>query len=125
MLPFVKLFHGAPSQYWWEDELGNVHEVDQGEGGEEGDAMMPLLFSVGQHEALTQVQNRLRPREVLFAFLDDIYVVCRPERVRVVHTLLENALWEHARIQVHAGKTQIYNQAGVRPQACDHLERRA
>ena len=75
--------------------------------------MMPLLFSVGQHEALTQVQNRLRPREVLFAFLDDIYVVCRPERVGVVHTLLENALWEHARIQVHAGKTKIYNQAGV------------
>ena len=31
-LPFVKLFFGAPSQYWREDEAGVVHEIDQGEG---------------------------------------------------------------------------------------------
>ena len=125
VLPFVKLFYGSPSQYWWEDDKGIVHEVDQGEGGEQGDAMMPLLFSVGQHDALSEVQNRLLPSEVLCAFLDDIYVVCRPERVGVVHTMLENALWRHARIQVHAGKTKIWNRAGVRPEACNFLERRA
>ena len=114
VLPFVKLFYGSPSQYWWEDDKGIVHEVDQGEGGEQGDAMMPLLFSVGQHDALSEVQNRLLPSEVLCAFLDDIYVVCRPERVGMAHTMLENALWRHARIQVHAGKTKIWNRAGVR-----------
>ena len=27
-------------------------------------------------------------------------------RVGVAHTLLENALWEYGRIQVHAGKTK-------------------
>ena len=37
VLPFVKLFHGAPSQYWWEDDEGVVHEFNQGEGGEQGD----------------------------------------------------------------------------------------
>ena len=41
VLPFVKLFHDAPSQYWWEDEVGVVHEVDQGEGCGQGGAMMP------------------------------------------------------------------------------------
>ena len=89
--------------------MGTVHEVDQGEGGEQGDAMMPLLFSLGQ----------LRPGELLFAFLDDIYIVCSPARVGMVHTLLENALWGHACIQVHAGKTKVWNRAGVRPEACD------
>ena len=29
------------------------------------------------------------------------------------------------RIQVHVGKTKVYNRAGVRPEACDRLERRA
>ena len=47
-LPFVTLLYGGPSKYWREDDKGIVHEVDQGEGGEQGDAMMPLLFSVEQ-----------------------------------------------------------------------------
>ena len=42
----------------------------------------------------------------------------------MVHTMLEYALWRHAQI-VHAGKTKIWNRAGVRPEACDFLERRA
>ena len=41
----VRLFYGQPSRYLWEDSVGVVHHVDQGEGGEQGDAMMPLLFS--------------------------------------------------------------------------------
>ena len=44
-LPFVSMFYGAPSQYLWEDSAGRVHTIKQGEGGEQGDAMMPLLFS--------------------------------------------------------------------------------
>ena len=122
VLPFVKLFYGAPSQYWWEDDEGVVHEIDQGEGGEQRDAMMPLLFSLGQHNALHAVQERLLPNERIFAFLDDVYVVCLPDRVAAIHMLLENALWVHA-IRVHAGKTKIFNRAGERPEACDHLER--
>ena len=51
VLPFVNLFCGRPSMYWWEDSMGTVHEVAQG-GGEQGDAMMPLLFALGQHPAL-------------------------------------------------------------------------
>ena len=69
VLPFVNRFHSAPSQYWWEDEMGIVHVVDQGEGGEQGDALMPLLFSLGQNDALKAVQASLRPSGRLFAFL--------------------------------------------------------
>ena len=49
--------------------LGRVHTITQGEGGEQGDAMMPLLFSLGQHTALERVQRSLREGD-LFAFLD-------------------------------------------------------
>ena len=44
-LPFVSMFYGSPSQYLWEDERGVTHTIHQGEGGEQGDAMMPLWLS--------------------------------------------------------------------------------
>ena len=47
-------------------------------------------------------------------------MVCLPDRVGVIFTLLETALWS-----VHAGKTKVWNRAGTRPEACDFLERRA
>ena len=50
-----------------------MHTIKQGEGGEQGDAMMPLLFSLGQHSALLKVQEQLHEGEFLLAFLDDIY----------------------------------------------------
>ena len=35
-LPFVLQFYGRPSMYFREDDLGEVHEILQGEGGEQG-----------------------------------------------------------------------------------------
>ena len=43
-LPFVRLFYGVLSEYLWEDESGTTYGI-QGEGGEQRDAMMPLLGS--------------------------------------------------------------------------------
>ena len=54
--PFVRVFYSEPSAYIWEDEDGEVHTIHQSEGGEQGDALMPLLFSVGQHAALEATQ---------------------------------------------------------------------
>ena len=42
VVPFARLFYGRPSEYLWEDASGEVHKIPQGEGGEQGDAMMPL-----------------------------------------------------------------------------------
>ena len=53
-------------------------------GGEQGDALMPSLFALGQHAALVAVQSQLIVGEKLMAFLDDIYVVTRPERIGAV-----------------------------------------
>ena len=41
VLPFVRMFYGTPSQFLWEDELGTVNHIPQGEGGEQGDPLMP------------------------------------------------------------------------------------
>ena len=70
----MRLSYSEPSAYIWEDEDGAVHKVHQGEGVEQGDALMPLLFSVGQHAALEATQRSPRQDERLFAFLDDIYL---------------------------------------------------
>ena len=51
----------------------------------------------------------------MFAFLDDVYVVAPPERVRVLYDALAAALWAHARIRLHEGKTRIWNAAGEEP----------
>ena len=52
ILPFVLQFYGRPSTHLWEDENGTVREIQQGEGGEQGDPLMPALFALGQHDAL-------------------------------------------------------------------------
>ena len=61
-LPFVRMFYGQASVYLWEDDEGIVHDIHQGEGGEQGDALMPLLFSLGLHPAFQAVQAQLLAR---------------------------------------------------------------
>ena len=101
LMPFVSAFYGSPSTYLWEDELGAVHEIQQGEGGEQGAALMPMLFSLGQHPALVAIAAQLLANENLFAFHDDIYVVCNPDRVGAVHQLIQRELWHYSRITLH------------------------
>ena len=50
-IPFAALFYGTPSTYVFYDEEGRAHDVPQGEGGEQGDPVMPSLFALGQHLA--------------------------------------------------------------------------
>ena len=111
---FIRQFYGRPSTHLWEDEMGEVHEIAQGEGGEQGDPLMPLLFSLGQHAALA-ANARLEGGKRLFAYLDDIYVICSPRRVLEVHRVLQEELWAHARIRIHDGKTQLWNRGGSEP----------
>ena len=125
VLPFVRLFHSLPSTHVWEDELGDPQLIPQGEGGEQGDPFMPLLFSLGQHSALNAVTSRLEEGERLFAYLDDLHVMCDPRRVSEVHSILEEELWRHARIRIHQGKTKMWNKGGFAPAGWEDLEARA
>ena len=82
---------------------------------------MPLLFCLGQHRALVSVQAQLQEGERLFAYLDDIYVVCAPERVGKVYLILEERLRTKTGINVHLGKTKLWNRAGTKPDLADSL----
>ena len=42
-----------------EDDMGVVQHIPQGEGGEQGDPLMPMLFALGQHQALVQTQAKV------------------------------------------------------------------
>ena len=80
LLPFARQFYGSASVYTWLDETGTEHDVLQGDGGEQGDPLMPALFSLAQHAALSEAAAGLQEGEAIFAFLDDTYVVSAPER---------------------------------------------
>ena len=83
--------------------------------------LMPLLFSLGIHDALSEVQQHLQPGECLFAYLDDVYVLSSPERIREVYNMLETTLRAQAGIQLHTGKTRTWNVAGERPEDMEDL----
>ena len=125
LLPFVRTFYGQPSVFLWEDEVGKVHQIHQGEGGEQGDRLMPLLFSLAQHSALAAAHERLNEGEHLFASHDDLYTVCLPERVGELHRVLAHELAAQAHIALHHGKTKVWNRGGHEPPACIALQARA
>ena len=52
--------HVLWATHLWEDAEGTVHTINRGEGGEQGDALMSLLFSLGQHSGLGATHRRLR-----------------------------------------------------------------
>ena len=105
--------------------MGETQEIPQGEGGEQGDPLMPMLFALGQHQALEAVQSRLRDGEKLFAFLDDVYLVCSPGQVADVLKIVEEELMAHANISLHLGKTQVWNRSGVVPAGIEEISRAA
>ena len=97
------------------NDEGNRRTISQAEGGEQGDPLMPLLFSIGIQGALKEVAATLRPGEQLCAFLDDVYALCHPERVKVIYDTLTECLWRVARIRLHQGKTRVWNKSGIPP----------
>ena len=79
---FLTKLHNVPTpgprHTCGEDSEGMKHQIVQAEGGEQGDPLMPLLFSLGIHDSLCAVRDRLRPQDELFAYLDDVHVASPP-----------------------------------------------
>ena len=75
-----------------------------------------VLLFVGRRAAPSFAisASRLRPHERLLACHDDVYAVAQPERIVAVHRILGEELWQHSRIRINAGKTQIWNR-GTKP----------
>ena len=86
---------------------------------------MPLLFALDQHSASVAAEERLRDGERLMAFLDDVYIVCAPDRVGRVFSVVEQELQNRAHIHLHHGKTQVWNRGGVVPGGVNEITRLA
>ena len=74
--PFVRQFYGTPSRYLWEDDEGVTHNIDQGEKAARGphDAVVVLSGATcGIVGSPASVED-----ELIFAFLDDIYLKLSP-----------------------------------------------
>ena len=95
--------------------------IRQHEGGEQGDPLLPLLFSLAIHNSLAEVKAQLAEGEFLFAFLDDVYIVAPPARIRFLYDLLGSKLHEGAGIQLHEGKTRTWNRGGLCPDGMQQL----
>ena len=113
LLPFMRAMYSDPSRYSWRDAAGTQHVIVQCEGGEQGDPLMPLLFTLGIHDALEETKDALEDGEELLAFLDDIYAISEPGRTRAVCNTLAKKLPTKAGIHLHTGKTRVWNQEGV------------
>ena len=123
LLPCVRMFYSQPSSYLFDDEVGETHTIHQGERFfEQGDALMPLLFSLGQQWALRAIAGQLKDGERLFAFLDDLYVSCQPARVAEIHRVMRIELWTHSKISIHHGKTKLWNKVGILPSGVEELQ---
>ena len=106
-LPFVRPFFATTSTYIWHDHNGQPHEVLQAEGGEQG--------------ALHMLHNNFQQGETLLAFLDDVYVVLPPHRVRPIYDLLQHHVFHQTHVQHNAGKTRVWNQANQTPPRTSRL----
>ena len=82
LVPFVRGMYSEPSHQTWRDDSGNLHDIVQCEGGEQVGPLMPLLFSPGIHDALSEAKSTMGEEGHLLAFLDDVYVVSEPDRTR-------------------------------------------
>ena len=93
-----------------------MHEVSQGEGDEQGDALMTGLFSLGLHEALVQARSQLQADENLVGYLDDLYVVTDKHRARQAYDTVMGCIRIEVGIEANLGKTESWGINGGEPQ---------
>ena len=115
IIPFLLLFYGGPSTYLFESTRGAAHEVAQGEGGEQGDALMPELFALGLDHALKEIQTMLLPEELCFAFLDDVYLIVRRDRARELFDRSTQCIEARTGIRTHLGKLRVWGSGDPEP----------
>ena len=105
--------------------LGRRRGLSTESGKEKGENKGLLLrpFCSPLDNMLHWMLGKARMAEGEVVFLDDVYDITKPDRCGDVYQTLQEELYTNARVRMHVGKTQVWNVAGERPEACDVLER--
>ena len=123
LLPLVRALYGSQSRFLWTDDKGKQHVITQGEGGEQGDPLMPALFALAQHDALVKAAGQLGSGERLFAFLDDLYLVTDRARAATSFHRVANEVHQHAGVQTHLGKLRAWSKGSKLSCSLERLEK--
>ena len=89
----------------------------QGEGGEQGDPLMPALHAIAQQPALHDVQAAFREG------LDDTYAVVAPERVRELYSVTAPRHWGHVRGLNSTSKNRAFGMRPAKPRDVADLQK--
>ena len=112
LLPLVWALYGTNSRFLWTDASGVQHTIEQAEGGEQGCQLMPALFALAQHDALVTASGNLFLDELIFSFLDDLYVVTSRPRAYEAFEEVAGAVEAHAGVKTHFGKLKAWCKGG-------------
>ena len=83
LVPFVRLWCGQQSAYYWWDAEGR-RTIHQGESCEQGDALAPAFYALGKHDSLAAADEQLRPGgEAGSALLPDRMFIALRRRLRL------------------------------------------
>lgn len=119
VLPAMRLFAWVSRRWFWRphayQSLRAAGTILQGEGGEQGDPLMPALFAVGQHASLQAASARLRQGEKALAFLDDLYVITTRDRAKAAFEAVSEEVAAHAGIRLDLGKLKGWCRGGGPP----------
>ena len=89
-----------------------VHDIIQGEGGEQGCPLMPALFALALHDSLKAADDALCADEHIMAFLDDIYIVTSCARAATAFQSVAESIRNGTGIHTHMGKLQMWSKGG-------------
>lgn len=93
IIPFVSIWYGGVSVYYWRDQHGKIHKIGQGDGGEQGDALVPGLFCLVMWRTLKTIQNSL-PAGALWSHIWTTYILFAIEMIPSRRSNLRNPIWK-------------------------------
>ena len=73
---------------------------------------MPALYALAQHDSLVEAPANLLPGELIFSFLDDLYVVTCHARAYDAFLEVSSQVERHAGVKSHLGKLRARSRRG-------------
>jgi len=107
----VRAWLRTPATHFMWDAAGKLHLVRNVAGVDQGCPLSPLLFALGVADELADLQAAIRhldPTAQVFAYLDDVVVVCVPEVAQAAAEAVADKLGLCG-LKLNQGKTQVWS----------------